>query len=78
MGQALLGKEVRIPCRHDALACEEPGVAVIRVESIPTPRIVTEHDVGSEHADPSGDLGPLTEAGLELAVDAAEEDDITA
>ena len=38
---------------------EEARVAVIRVEPIATPGIVTEHDVGADAPDPVRDLGPV-------------------
>ena len=48
---------------------EEAGVAVVGVQAIALPRIVSEHDVGTEPPDPAGHLAALPQPALELAVD---------
>jgi hypothetical protein len=40
------------------------------------PRIVAEDDVGGDRPDPAGDLSSLRQAGLDLTVGPAEEDDL--
>ena len=76
VGQPVLGEEVRIAGRHDAVDRQPAGVAVVGVEPVALPRVVAEHDVGSELADDACDLAPPFERRLELAVDAAEEHDL--
>ena len=73
VGERLLGEEVRVARRHDALDGEEPGVAVVGVQPVALPRVVAEHDGGPQLPDPVRHLPPLAHAGLELAVDPAEE-----
>ena len=51
-------------------------MAMIRMEAIPLPRIVTEHHLWLEFPDHSGDLTPRHEVALEFTVDAAEEPDL--
>ena len=73
VGERLLGEEVRVARRHDALDGEEAGVAVVGVEPVALPRVVAEHDGGLELPDPVRHLPPLAHARVELAVDPVEE-----
>ena len=57
-------------------AGEQAGVAMVGMQPVPPPRVVAEDDVGSQHPNPSRDLGPLRETRLELAVAPSEEDDL--
>ena len=58
----------------DAVGHEEAGVAVVRVQAVALPRVVTEDHIGPDPADAGRDLETLAEPGLELAVGPAEED----
>ncbi len=68
--QILVGEEERIAGGDDAVDGEPAGVAVIGVQPVALPRIVAEHDVGTQLADPvARHRLALGQAGLELAVD---------
>ena len=71
--QSVLGEEVRIPRGDDAVAREQTGVPVVGVEPVALPRVVAEHDLGSQLADHARDLAARHEVAVELAVDVAEE-----
>ena len=62
VGEPLLGEEVRVAGGDDAVAGEQAGVAVVGVEPVALPRVVAEHDVGLQPADPVRDLPPLARA----------------
>ena len=72
----LFRKEVRVAGGDDAVGDEQAGVAVVGVQPVALPRVVTQHDVGLELPDPVRDLGALAKRRLELAVGPAKEDDI--
>ena len=71
--EVLVGEEVGIACGDDRIGDEEAGVAVVGVESVATPRVVAEHHVGPDRANPSGDISLLPAAVVELSVGATEE-----
>ena len=75
-GGVLLGKEVRVARGHNSVRDEEAGVAVIGVDPVPLPRIVTEDDVRSHAPDPRAHLPALADARFQLAVGPAEEDNV--
>ncbi len=50
-------------------------MSVIGVQPVPLPRVVPEHHVGADPADPVGHFPPLAQTGFELAVWPAEERD---
>ena len=72
-GEAVLGEEVRIAGGDDRVAHEPTGVAVIGMEPVALPRVVTEHDVGPQLADDPGDLGDRRPIARQVAVDVPEE-----
>ena len=72
-GQVLLAIEVRVACRDDALASEQPGVAMVGVQAVALPRVVTEHDIGAKLAYHPGDLAASLQVAVELTVDVIEE-----
>ena len=76
VGELLLGEEVRVARGDDAVAREEPGVAVVGVQPVALPRVVAEHDLGPQAPDPVRHLPALAQAALQLAVGPAEEDDL--
>ena len=53
----MLGEEVRVTRGDDTVAREQTGVPMIGVEPVALPRIVAEHDLGSELADHPRDHG---------------------
>ena len=55
VGDALVGEEERVAGRDDAVDGEPAGVAVVGVQPVAPPRVVAEHDVGLQRADPVGD-----------------------
>ena len=73
-----VGEEVRVACRHDAVGHEEAGVAVVGVQAVAAPGVVTQHDVGLQTADPPRQLATLVDARLQLTVGVAEEHDVAA
>ena len=73
VGDCVLREEVRVAGGDDALARQEAGVAVVGVEPVSLPRVVTEHDVRPELADHQGDAARAVEVAVELAVDVVEE-----
>ena len=78
MRHALLGEEVGVSRRDDALTGKQAGVSVIRVDSVAPPRVMAEDHVGSQLADPAGDLSSFAQAGVELSVGPSEKDDLAA
>ena len=44
-GMGVLRKEVRVARRDDRIAGDQSRGAVIRVEAVPLPRVVAEHDI---------------------------------
>ncbi len=74
--QSETGEEQRIACRDDPVGEKESGVAMVGVEAVTLPRIVTEQDVRGDRSDLSSDLALLVSAGLELPVGPSEEDDL--
>ena len=69
VGDAVLSVEVRVTGSNDPFARQEASVAVVRVQPIPFPRIVTEYDLRLEFANRLGDVAPLAQAAVEFAVD---------
>ena len=51
-------------------------MTVIRMESVPAPRIVAEDHIRPKQPNPSRDFGPLRETRLELAIAPSEEHDL--
>ena len=74
--EARLSEEVRVARGHGAVGDEEAGVAVVGVQAVAAPRVVAEHHVGLQATDPVGQLTPLGQPVLELAVVPAEEDHV--
>tara|TARA_B110000305_G_scaffold220469_1_gene262345 strand:- start:1038 stop:1619 length:582 start_codon:yes stop_codon:yes gene_type:complete len=77
VGDAVLSVEVRVTGSNDPFARQEASVAVVRVQPIPFPRIVTEYDLRLELANRLGDVAPLAQAAVEFAVDVLEEAHLT-
>src|SRR5271165_4134647 len=71
---AELWEKERIACSDDAVGEQETSVAMVGMQPVALPRVMTEHHVGPYLADPGGNLEALAEAGLELAVGPAEKD----
>lgn len=71
--QFLLGEEVRVACGHHAICHQEPGTAMIRVQPVPPPGVMTEDNVGPGLADPVSHLPALVDPGVEFAIRPAEE-----
>src|SRR5262249_60081740 len=63
-------------CSDDTVDGEEARMAMIGMQAVTLPRIVTEHDFGTEVTDPSGDVATQLECRFELPVDRAEERDL--
>ena len=76
--EPVLGMEVGVASGHDGLADEQAGVAVIRMEPVALPGVVTEHDLRTQPADDAGHVAPGRAVAVQLAVDAAEEHDLAA
>ena len=72
MGDAVFFVEVRVTGRNDSFDRQEPGMTMIRVESVPLPRIVSEHDAGPEFSDDSSNSAALLESAVEFTVDVLE------
>jgi len=70
---AELGEKQRVAGGDDPVGHEEAGVAMVWMQAVPLPRVVTEDDVGPDPADGRGDLKALSNARLELAVGPPEE-----
>ena len=54
VGDAVFGEEVRVAGGDDAVAGEQAGVAMIGMQAVPLPRVVAEHDLGTEFPDRRG------------------------
>ena len=76
MGNSVFREEVRIAGCDDALARQHAGVAMVGVQSVSLPRVVPQHDVGSQLTDRQGDPATGGQVAVELAVDIAQEDDL--
>ena len=68
--------EVRIAGADDRVAHQLTGDAVIGMEPVALPRVMAEHDVGAEAANRPDDLGSRGHVVRQLAVDAAEKEDL--
>src|SRR4051812_1674286 len=64
----LFGEEVRIARGDDAVGDEKTGVAMIGMQPVTAPRIVSEQHVGSNGAYPVRNLPTLPQARFQLAV----------
>ena len=73
MGRPSVGEEVRVPGRDDAVERELAGPAVVRVEAIALPRVVTEDRVGSHRPDRRAHRRALGGSRSQLPVDEVEE-----
>ena len=62
--------------RDQGVDDDPPGGVVVGVEAVPRPGVVAEQDVGSQPADPEGDLGHGVPVGDQVAVDPAQEGDL--
>src|SRR5438105_4957440 len=56
-------------------ACERPGMAMVGMQAIPLPRIVPQHDIGTQLAYDAGHFTAHREPAVEFAVDVVEEHD---
>ena len=72
MVQRLLAEEVRVAGSDDTLDAQQARVAVIGVQTVALPRVVGDHDVGAQAANPRRHLGPLQQPRFELAVGVAQ------
>ena len=75
---AEVGEEVRVARRHDGIGHEEAGLAVVGVQPVTPPWVVTQHHVGLQTADPAHQLASLVDARLQLTVRVTEEHDVVA
>ena len=50
MAEILIGEEVGIARGGDGVGDDEPGGAVVGMEAIPAPRVVGQHDIGTDEA----------------------------
>ncbi len=73
VGDARLGEEVGVTGGDDAFDHELAGPAVVRVQAVLLPRIVTQDHVGTDGANDRAHLLPAERVGFELAVDRVEE-----
>ena len=73
-----VGEEMGVTRRHDGVGHEEAGLAVVGVQAVTPPWVVTQHHVGLQTADPAHQLASLVDARLQLTVRVAEEDDVVA
>ena len=71
--QAMLRKEARVARGHNALARQQSRMAMVRVEAIPLPRVVAQHDLWPDLANDAGDFATLDKRAAEFAVDVTEE-----
>ena len=71
--EILVGEEVRVARGDDAVDGQPSRFAMIGMQAVRLPGIVTEHDVGLHLADRGADLGSRSEIVYQLAVDAAQE-----
>lgn len=55
-GQRVLGKEVWISRGDHRVACKEPGVTMVGMQSIALPRVMAKNDIGSDESDTPCDL----------------------
>ena len=69
----VLFEEVRIASCDDPFAGEESGVAVVGMQAISLPRVMSEHHTRSEFPNGEGDAAPRVETAVEFAVDVVEE-----
>jgi hypothetical protein len=67
---------VRISSGDDAVECEPSGIAMIGMEPVSLPRIMSENDIGLCRANPVGNLIANVQCRLEFAVDMTEHDDL--
>ena len=67
------GEEVRVARGDDAVDGQPARVTVVGVQAVPLPRVVTEHDVGSDSRMRRADQRPLVRPALELTVDETDE-----
>jgi hypothetical protein len=70
---AEVGEEVRIARRHDGVGHKEPGRAMVGVQAVAPPWVVTQNHVGLQTANPARQLATLVDARLQLTVGVAEE-----
>ncbi len=73
-GGELLREEEVVARRHHCVDRGEPRDPVIGVQHVPLPWVVGQHHVGTEPADPTGELAPQVDRGLELTVHSSEHD----
>lgn len=76
VGDAVFGAEVRIVSDDDRVTGEESGMAMVGMEPVSLPRIVSEDDIRSESANVTGDLAHEGRRFGEFTVDLLEEDDL--
>jgi hypothetical protein len=72
-GRADVGEEVGVSGGHQRVEAEEAGVAMVGMESVSPPRVVSEHHGRTERTDDTGHLSPLLLSVAEFAVHPAQE-----
>ena len=75
--QLVFFEEVWIPRRHHTVARKQTGVAMIGMQAVTLPRVVSKHDVGSKLANPVRHLPALTQPAVEFAIRPTEKDNLT-
>jgi len=74
--KTVVAEIVRITGSHDAVECEPSGIAMIGMESVSLPRIMSENDIGLNRTDPVGNLIANVKCRLEFAIDMTKHDDL--
>ena len=70
-------EEMGIPSGNNCIACEESSVAMIGMQAVSLPRIVTEDNRRPESPNLSSKAAEKTSVVFEFSVDLVEEDDLT-
>src|SRR5438132_1448232 len=68
----LFWKEMGIARRHYPVGEQEPGGAMVRVQAVALPRVMAQHQLGTQPADPVGDLPALVGSRFQFAVGPAQ------
>jgi hypothetical protein len=76
VSNAVLSKEVGISSSDHCIAQEEPRSAMVRVEAIPLPRIVSKNHIGFQAANFPSETAAKITRGFEISVDLVEKDNL--
>ncbi len=76
MGDLVFSEEMRVARCDDRFASQQTGVAMVWMQAISLPRIVTKHHIGAQFAYHAGDASTRRQVAVEFAVNVFEEYDL--